>query len=257
MNAYSYFKEMFQDTTKFIQTKDSAGKTIYLLKQFCFFAVCLLYLVEKCGFREIILGYVNIKIILPQTICNFLSMYLYKIIILYIIVYLIIKLAENKVIGQIKCTIKKDIFPVWFTLEDIIQIFFYSIVLLKLVQDILQCIKGINVMHGKNVFIYAFIIIGALYRFVKKIYIQNKNSWYYNTIRYTKYFDSDGKRIAQDDSVVYKNKIYELYNNEGTWYLQDFNKGTDIKLENAVADTEGKIRVYFFKMGRRKEEDEV
>ena len=52
-------------------------------------------------------------------------------------------------------------------------------------------------------------------------------------------------------------KIYELCKSEGIWYLQDFNKLTDIKLENAVADMEGKIQVYFLKMGRRKEEDEV
>ena len=112
-------------------------------------------------------------------------------------------------------------------------------------------------MQGKNVFIYAFIIIGALCGFIEEIYVQNKNGGYYNTIRYTNFFDSDGKRIAQNDSVVYRNKIYELCKSEGIWYLQDFNKLTDIKLENAVADMEGKIQVYFLKMGRRKEEDEV
>lgn len=257
MSAYSSLKEMYKDTTQIIQGKDTAGKTVYLLKQFCFFAVCLLYLIEKCGFREVILSYVNIEITLPQIICDFLTIYLYKIIILYIAFYIIIKPLGLVIISEIKSRIKKDTFPIWLTFEDIVEIFFYSIVLLKLVQDILQCMKNENVMQGKNVFIYAFIIIGALYRFIEKIYIQNKNCWYYNTIRYTNFFDSDGKRIAQNDSVVYRNKIYELCKSEGIWYLQDFNKLTDIKLENAVADMEGKIQVYFLKMGIRKEEDEV
>ena len=44
MSAYSSLKEMYKDTTQIIQGKDTAGKTVYLLKQFCFFAVCLLYL---------------------------------------------------------------------------------------------------------------------------------------------------------------------------------------------------------------------
>ena len=230
MSAYSSLKEMYKDTTQIIQ-------------------VCLLYLIEKCGFREVILSYVNIEITLPQIICDFLTIYLYKIIILYIAFYIIIKPLGLVIISEIKSRIKKDTFPIWLTFEDIVEIFFYSIVLLKLVQDILQCMKNENVMQGKNVFIYAFII--------EKIYIQNKNCWYYNTIRYTNFFDSDGKRIAQNDSVVYRNKIYELCKSEGIWYLQDFNKLTDIKLENAVADMEGKIQVYFLKMGRRKEEDEV
>lgn len=72
-----------------------------------------------------------------------------------------------------------------------------------------------------------------------------------------KFFCSDGKRIAKDDSVVYRNKIYEIYNDKGTWYLSDSHIGTDIKLEDAVMDNEGKIKVYFFNMGRRKEDDEV
>lgn len=41
MSAYSSLKEMYKDTTQIIQGKDTAGKTVYLLKQFCFFAVCL------------------------------------------------------------------------------------------------------------------------------------------------------------------------------------------------------------------------
>ena len=88
MSAYSSLKEMYKDTTQIIQGKDTAGKTVYLLKQFCFFAVCLLYLIEKCGFREVILSYVNIEITLPQIICDFLTIYLYKIIYVFLTIFL-------------------------------------------------------------------------------------------------------------------------------------------------------------------------
>ena len=112
-------------------------------------------------------------------------------------------------------------------------------------------------MQGENLWIYAFVAISALFRFIGKLYNQNENRWYYNTIRYTNFFDSDGKRIAKDDSVVYRNKIYEIYNDKGTWYLSDSRIGADIKLEDAVMDNEGKIRVYFFSMGRRNESEKV
>ena len=39
MSAYSSLKEMYKDTTQIIQGKDTAGKTVYLLKQFCVFVI--------------------------------------------------------------------------------------------------------------------------------------------------------------------------------------------------------------------------
>lgn len=257
MSFYNNLKEIYKDTTQMVQGKDLVGKIVYLLKILSFVIVCLLYLMEKCGLKAMISFNANIEIGLSQEICDFLSIYIFKIIGAYFIYFFILKSIIKIISVELKARWDKDIFPLWYTVEDIFEIFFHSTILLKVVQETLQCIKGENVMQGESLLIYAFIVIGALFRFVSKIYMQNENRWYYNTIRYTDYFDSDGKRIAEEDRVVYRNKIYGLYNEKGTWYLLDSHVGTDIKLENAVMDTEGKIKVYFFSMGRRNENDEV
>lgn len=255
MSFYSNLKEIYKDTTQIIQGKDSAGKIVYLLKTLSFVTVCLLYLMEKCGLKAMISPNANMEIGLSQEICDFLSLYIFKIIGAYFSYFLVLKPIIKIISVELKTRWDKDIFPLWYTAEDIFEIFFHSTILLKVVQDTLQCINGGSVMQDENLLIYAFIVIGALFRFISKVYMQNENRWYYNTIRYTDYFDSDGKRIAKEDRVVYRNKIYELYNEKGTWYLLDSHVRTDIKLENAVMDTEGKIKVYFFSMGRRNEND--
>lgn len=249
MSIYSNLKEIYKDTTQFVQGKDSAGKMVYLLKTLSFVAVCLLYLLEKCGVKAMISYNVNIWIRLPQEICDFLSLYnLFRIIAIYFIYFLVCKPIIKIIAVEKTLRVEKAIFPVWYTLEEVFEIFFHSTILLKIVQDILQCINGKDVMQGENLLIYAFVAIGALVRFISKLYMQNENRWHYNTIPYTDYFDSDGRRIAKGDRVVYRNKIYKLYNDEGTWYLLDSDIRTDIKLENAVMDNEGKIKVYFISM---------
>lgn len=150
----------------------------------------------------------------------------------------------NTIAVKTKTRWNKDIFPVWLTAEDTFEIIFHSTILLKTIQDILQCIKGNNVIQGANLWIYAFVAIGALFRFISKLYIQNSNRWYSICRDYTDFFDSDGKRIAENDRVVYRNRIYKLYNAKGTWYLSDYSTSSDIKLEDAVMDNEGKIKVY-------------
>ena len=240
-----------------MQGKGLAGKITYLLKTLSFVFVCLIYLVEKCGIKSMISCNINMEIGLQQEVCDFLSLYIFKIIDTYFIYLLVLKLLIRIISVEIKTRWDKDIFPILLTAEDIFEVCFHSIILLKVVQDISQCIRDKNVMQGENMLIYAFVVIGALFRFVSKLYIQNVSSWYYNTIQYTDYFDSDGKRIAKSDRVVYRNKIYELYNNKETWYLSDSHRETNIKLEDAVVDNDGKLKVYFLNMGRRNENNEV
>ena len=80
---------------------------------------------------------------------------------------------------------------------------------------------------------------------------QNENLSLLISYRYTDYFDSEGKRIAKKDKVIYRNKIYSLYKEEKNWYLVDNNITEKIKLQEAVIDKEGKIKVYFYGMGER------
>ena len=252
MSFYSNLKDIYRDTTQLMQEKNSAGKIVYLLKTLSFVALCLLYLMDKCGFKTMISYNIDVRIGLPQEMRDFLSIHnMFRFICVYFIYLSLYKSIIRIIAVEIKTRWDKDIFPVCLTAEDVFEIFFHSTILLKAVQDILQCLKGNNVMQGENLWIYVFVAIGALFRFVSKLYIQNENGWHYNTIRYTNFFDSDGKRIAEDDSVVYRNRIYEIYNNKGIWYLSDSHIGRDIKLEDAVMDNEGKLRIYFFNMERR------
>ena len=71
MSFYSNLKEIYKDTTQMIQGKDSAGKIVYLLKMLSFVAVCLLYLMEKCGLKAMISYNADMGIGLPQEICDF------------------------------------------------------------------------------------------------------------------------------------------------------------------------------------------
>lgn len=258
MSFYSNLKDICIDATQLMQEKDSSGKIVYLLKKLSFVVLCLLYLIDKCGFRAIISCNIDVKIGLPQEMSDFLSIHNMLIFIGAYFIYFLLYIPIIRIIAvKIKTRWDKDIFPVCFTVEDVFEIFFWGTILLKTVQDFLQCLKGNNVMQGMNLWIYVFVAISASLRFISKLYIQNKNRWYHNTIRYTNFLDSDGKRIAKDDSVVYRNRNYEIYNNKGIWYLSDSHIGRNIKLEDAVMDNEGKLRIYFFNMERRKEDNKV
>ena len=93
-------------------------------------------------------------------------------------------------------------------------------------------------------------MVSILLTFIVKLYRQNENLSLLISYRYNDYFDSEGKRIAKEDKVIYRNKIYSLYKEEKEWYLVD--KTTEkIKLQEAVIDKEGKIKVYFYGMGER------
>lgn len=253
MSLYSDLKEICKDTKQTIKGKDFAGKIVYLLKTLSLLSVCFLYLMEECGLKAIIISDVNTEIRLPQGICDFLSLHMFNILVVYFVYFLILKPLIKMILVEIKVECRKDMFSAWYTVEDIVEILLQITILLKIIYDILECIKGRYVMQRDSLLIYAFVVIGALLRFIKKVYIQNKNRRYYNRIPYTDYVDSDGKRIAEEDRVVYRNKIYKLYNWERTWYLKDFDVVTDIKLENAVMDREGRLRVWSFDMGRRNE----
>ena len=75
MSFYSNLKDICIDATQLMQEKDSAGKIVYLLKKLSFVVLCLLYLIDKCGFRAIISCNIDVKIGLPQEMSDFLSIH--------------------------------------------------------------------------------------------------------------------------------------------------------------------------------------
>lgn len=255
MSFYENLKEIYKDTTQIVHGKDLAGKIVYLLKSLSVVAVCLIYIIEECGLRALI-SY-NIVFKIPQPICVFLSKYIIGIIGAYVVFFLIFNTIIKYVVIEVKTRLKRDMFPAWYTLQDISRTVFYSIILLKMSHDMLLCIQGTDVIYGGNLIVYIYIVLNVLIRFVGKVYLQNANDWYYHTIRYTEFFDLNGKRIAENDKVVYRNQIHNIYNDKGILWLEDYLGKRVTKLEDAVMDVDGQIKVYFYNMGKKREEDKI
>ena len=238
MSIYNTIKEIYNDTSKITGNVNADWKIVGLLKKISIIFVCAIYLLEKCTFKSVLTNCDKIKILFLSELSNFLSS-------------VIIRNFIYIVLDEINYIKEKDWFPVWYTIDVIVEILFYSVINLKLIQDILLCLKGQNVIQDVNVYIYLFVIAVSLWNFVETIYIKNENRCESNKIKYTQYFDSNGNRIAVSDQVVYKNKIYKIYMVNGEWYLSDGNKKEDIKLEEAVCDVSRRIKVYSWEMGRR------
>lgn len=251
MSIYNTIKEIYNDTSKITGNVNAHWKIVGLLKRISIIFVCAIYLLEKCNFKSVLTNCDKIQILFPSELSNFLSSFTHIIIIIYILYSVIIRNFIYIVLDEINYIKEKDWFPVWYTIDVIVEILFYSVINLKLIQDILLCLKGQNVIQDMNVYIYLFVIVASLWDFVETIYKKNKNRCEYNKIKYTKYFDSDGNRIAVSDQVVYKNKIYKIYMVNGEWYLSDINRKEDIKLGEAICDVSGKLKVYSWEMGRR------
>ena len=255
MGFYNSLKEIYNDTTQIVYGKDLADKIIYLSKILSVIELCLIYIIEKCGVRTLITYNIMFKV--PQPICVFLSRYIISIIIVYVVYFLLLDIFIRIIVVEVKVRFEKDMFPIWYTLKDVLRAVFYSVLLLKMSHDMLLCVQGYDVIYGNNVIVYIYIMLYVLIRFVGKIHLHNKNAWYYSTITYTNFFDWDGKRIAEDDKVVYRNQIHRIYNNKGVWWVQDYSGKSTTKLEDAVMDAEGKLKVYYHNMGRKKQEDKI
>lgn len=247
MSIYGNLKEAYKDMYKFAQDKDAVWKMVYMLKTFSFFAVCTIYLLEECELRNACSLDIQFKV--PEVISSFLSEYTLRALAIFWVYYVVLSPIIKVIVIEIKVQTAVNMFPLWNTAEDILEITVYGIVLMKLFQDMLLCLERVDVMVGNNIIVYVLISAGAVFRFVKRMYIQNANRWCKMDIKYTQFFDSEGKRIAQDDEIVYRNKIYSLCRVNGTWYLSDNDLSEGIKLEDAVTD-KGGLKVYHFNMGK-------
>lgn len=152
---------------------------------------------------------------------------------------------------KLKTEYNKNIIPIWYTIDEIIKILLNIMILIELIQDVILGLNGEYAIQTRNIIIYFYITISVLFTFIVKLYRQNEKLSLLISYRYTDYFDSEGKRIAKEDKVIYRNKIYSLYKEEKNWYLVDNNITEKIKLQEAVIDKEGKIKVYFYGMGER------
>ena len=245
MSIYSNLKELYKDTNDIVNGKNIAWKIIYMLQNISFIIICMICLVDKCKIRTIIPN--NIEFGLSQSVCSFLNKY----IIIFIAFYLGYLVILNPIIKilyvKLKTEYNKNIIPIWYTIDEIIKILLNIMILIELIQDVILGLNGEYAIQTRNIIIYFYITISVLFTFIVKLYRQNENL----SLLISDYFDSEGKRIAKEDKVIYRNKIYSLYKEEKNWYLVDNNITEKIKLQEAVIDKEGKIKVYFYGMGER------
>ena len=268
VSLYSEVKEIVSDVQKFGKDNIEVKKIVDLLKIVSFLIVCATFIVQywkfMFGIKVEILPTFPIflnQFLAEYTYVIFVGLIVYKVVGYTILRYLVISVEINS---------NMKLFPVLNTVEDIFEIGTLSILLLKLVNNLLLCIHGIDVIKSADKKIYIIYLICCFYLFVNWLYIKNKNYWYFADIKYTPFFDCNGNRIAQNDSVIYYGRLYSLYlldveecsvfiEEKGEcrkkeWYLSKSNSGIirkEISLEDAVRDEKGKIKVYEYWMGEK------
>lgn len=256
MSLYSNVKGIITDAMKINNDKDSAARWIYLLKIISFAGVILIFIIETYSVKHGIS--IGIDDELVRLCSDELSVFCIRAFLVALIYTFFVELKVREVLVEIKVRKDKNFFPIKGTIEDCVYILFYGGITGKIILDLIICLKGIEVINGVNKIIYLWIFLCGMTRFVHRVYIQNKTTWYYSDMRYTNYFDANGNRIAEDVDVVYRNKIYGLHKEDNNWYLNE--KGNtilnkDLPLEKAVQDSDGHIRVHYRGMGERGKEE--
>lgn len=250
MSKYSDIKEIYKDLNSVTSDSFFASKIVNILLILSLVGVCTIFLFQQGAIR--IENSVIQSFVFPEGLHVFLSRYSLIFFIAFYLLRLILQFVVN--IICVKTNIK--ILPIWLTIKDIWKVCAYFFILLKVIEDILLCLKGEFVESYKNGLIHFTIIAIVLIRFIHMIWLNNKKLWYYAGVEYTPYFDSEGKRIAKDDEVVYKNRVYRVFDKKGEWFLSKNLCGLmneDEKLEDAVVDERNKVKVCYYGMGEKDE----
>lgn len=251
MSLINNYKDVWKDLKKVLEDSDLAGKIIWILRMFIFLLVFAVYILERCEVRNLLpLESINIEV--PKKIESFLGKQGINLYVYIGVYFLIVRPVIKTLVIEISVNSKRDFIPVWYTCEDVFEITVYGILLLRLVRDGLLCLNGRDVIIEKNIYLYWVVIVSSIGNFVLLLHMKNKNRWFYINVKYTDYFDSEGKRIPEEGDVIYKNKIYKTFFCNGIWYLRDNTHAIvqeNIKLEDAVNDKEGNLRVHYWGMG--------
>lgn len=144
--------------------------------------------------------------------------------------------------------------PLWETFIDLIDVVFSLILLLFMINLLVVYGHNPNMILGENP--QKAISVSLLYGvclFARWLYRRREKNW--NKIKngYTDYFDSGKKWIAENDYVVFFNKLYVVVRSyetntetnqvERIWKLQDLKRKEEISLEEAVKDKDGNLYV--------------
>lgn len=181
VSLYSEVKEIVSDVQKFGKDNIEVKKIVDLLKIVSFLIVCATFIVQywkfMFGIKVEILPTFPIflnQFLAEYTYVIFVGLIVYKVVGYTILRYLVISVEINS---------NMKLFPVLNTVEDIFEIGTLSILLLKLVNNLLLCIHGIDVIKSADKKIYIIYLICCFYLFVNWLYIKNKNYWYFADIK--------------------------------------------------------------------------
>lgn len=251
MSLLNNYKDAWKDFKEVLEDRDLAGKVIGIFKMLIFLLVCAVYILERCEVRRL-LPFESINIEVPKEIASFLGKQGINLYVYIGVYFLIVRPVVKTLVIEISVNSKRDFISVWYTCEDVFEITVYGILLFRLVRDGLLCLNGNDVIIEKTICLYLIVIASSIGNFVLLLHVKNKNKRFYMNIKYTDYFDAEGKRIPEEGDVIYKNKIYKTIFCKGIWYLRDNTHAIiqeNIKLEDAVNDKEGNLRVHYWGMG--------
>lgn len=269
MSFYSEVKEIVNDVQKLGKDNMEAKMIGDLLKGISFLIVCATFVVQ---YWKLTFSFdIEVFPTFPKWLNQFLDKYTY-IIFAGLIIYKVIGYAILSYL-VISVEVKFDIklLPILNTAENIFEIGAMFILSLKLSNNLFLCIHGVDVIENTDKNMYLIYLACCFWLFAQWLYAKNKNYWYFAHIKYTPYFDCDGKRIAQKDSVIYYGRLYNIYlldveersvfiaeeergYRKKEWYLSKSDSGIickEILLEDAVRDEQGKIKVYEYGMGEK------
>ena len=170
VSLYSEVKEIVSDVQKFGKDNIEVKKIVDLLKIVSFLIVCATFIVQywkfMFGIKVEILPTFPIflnQFLAEYTYVIFVGLIVYKVVGYTILRYLVISVEINS---------NMKLFPVLNTVEDIFEIGTLSILLLKLVNNLLLCIHGIDVIKSADKKIYIIYLICCFYLFVNWLYIK-------------------------------------------------------------------------------------
>ena len=167
-----------------------------------------------------------------------------------IIIFLVIKY----VLPQIIC--RNDLLetlPAILTVIGIVEFFISWYFLLYAFVSGVNCINGV---YMSDRYAYFTAIMYLMWIYSEKNYYRKRWEWKVISKSYTPYFDTNGKRIAVGDDVVYWNKMYKIIfqgdiigveDKEPDYYLYDnscsrvIRESNTVRLDEAVRDKDGKI----------------
>lgn len=209
---------------------------------------------------DLFLNYWNVMEFIPwstmplwnENIRNVIKEYMVVSMCFWAIYRLILEKILRGIIIHIDKSEDEVLIPIWFTLDDFVDTFFALYFLAGGVNILIEFCNGFNDSDSyKGIYIGAVVYIVGV--FLKWLYIQNSNMWYYIRKRYTEFYDCEGKRIPQDAYVVYYGKRYRVYWSGDIsglyadimckeWRISPIIAGgKSYSLEEAVKDKEGKL----------------